>query len=317
VTNDECVALARRLARAVAEELKIPTYLYELAAARPDRTDLAVIRKGEFEGLREEIKKDPFRKPDFGPSELHPTAGASVIGARFTAGGIQRQLNTANVDVAKKIAKALRFKDGGFRYCKSLGFEIKEKNCAQVSINIPTSPAPGSTGLRVRQARGRALRRGRDRERDHRACRSRRSSTPRYGTCSSTASTPADAGDQARPRRQAADRLARGAGGPHPHPRRRLGLGALRLHRRLAALHGLRADRGQEGIRAVSAELNERKAALDPMRGKFHALIDKDAAAFDQVMAAYKLPKATDEERPGAPRPSRSGHQGRLRGPGR
>ncbi|MEO0112162.1 MAG: glutamate formimidoyltransferase, partial [candidate division WOR-3 bacterium] len=114
----------------------IPVYLYEQAATRPDRVDLANIRKGEFEGLREEIEKNPERAPDFGKPKLHPTAGATVVGARFPLIAYNINLNTNDLNVAKNIAKAIRFKDGGLRYVKALGFEIKEKNCVQVSINM-------------------------------------------------------------------------------------------------------------------------------------------------------------------------------------
>ena len=136
ISNEECIVMAKHLAKRVADELKIPTYLYELAATRPDRVDLAVIRKGEFEGLRDAIKTDANRKPDFGPSELHPTAGATVIGVRFPLIAYNINLNTQDLEIAKKIAKAIRFRDGGFKYAKALGFDIKEKNCVQVSINM-------------------------------------------------------------------------------------------------------------------------------------------------------------------------------------
>jgi glutamate formiminotransferase/formiminotetrahydrofolate cyclodeaminase len=136
VTMEECVYLAKELGKRIADELNIPVYLYEEAATRPDRIDLANIRKGEFEGLKEAIKADPNRVPDFGKPELHPTAGAVVVGARFPLIAYNINLNTTDLSIAKKIAQAIRFRDGGFRYVKALGFEIKEKNCVQVSINM-------------------------------------------------------------------------------------------------------------------------------------------------------------------------------------
>jgi glutamate formiminotransferase/formiminotetrahydrofolate cyclodeaminase len=135
-TMDECIFLAKELGRRIAEELKIPVYLYENAATRPERVDLANIRKGEFEGIRTAIKTDPSRAPDFGKLELHPTAGAVVVGARFPLIAYNINLNTTDLSIAKKIAKAIRFRSGGFRYAKALGFAIKEKNCVQVSINM-------------------------------------------------------------------------------------------------------------------------------------------------------------------------------------
>jgi glutamate formiminotransferase len=136
VTMDDCVNLAKELGEEVAGKLNIPVFLYEAAAAKPERKNLANIRKGQYEGLKEDIKKDPERKPDFGPDELHPTAGATVIGARMPLVAYNVNLGTDDIEVAKKIAKAIRFKDGGLRYVKALGFEIKERNIVQVSMNL-------------------------------------------------------------------------------------------------------------------------------------------------------------------------------------
>ncbi|HEC79046.1 MAG TPA: glutamate formimidoyltransferase [candidate division WOR-3 bacterium] len=136
VTTRECIELAKRLGKRVAEELKIPVYLYEDAATRPDRKNLANIRKGEFEGLREEIETNPDRRPDFGEPRIHPTAGATVIGARFPLIAFNMNLNTSDVSIAQKIAKAIRFGSGGYRYVKSLGFMLKEENRAQISCNM-------------------------------------------------------------------------------------------------------------------------------------------------------------------------------------
>jgi len=135
-TMEECIKLARELAIEVAEKLHIPVYLYEEAAVRPDRTNLAEIRKGEYEGLSKEIEKTPERKPDFGPCKMHPTAGATVIGARMPLVAFNVYLETKDVRIAKKIAKAIRFGDGGLRYVKALGFAIKERGLVQVSMNL-------------------------------------------------------------------------------------------------------------------------------------------------------------------------------------
>jgi glutamate formiminotransferase/formiminotetrahydrofolate cyclodeaminase len=136
ITTRECVEMAKRLAKRVAEELKIPVYLYEAAATRPDRANLATIRKGEFEGLRDEIATNPERRPDFGEPKIHPTAGATVIGARFPLIAFNMNLNTSDVSIAQKIAQAIRFGSGGYRYTKSLGFMLKEENLAQISCNM-------------------------------------------------------------------------------------------------------------------------------------------------------------------------------------
>ena len=136
VTMEECVALAEQLGRRVAEELRIPVYLYEEAARVPERKNLAHIRKGEFEGLREAIKTDPGRKPDFGPAELHPTAGATVIGARKILIAYNVNLGTRDLSVAKQIAKRVRARGGGLAFVKALGFELKERGLVQVSMNL-------------------------------------------------------------------------------------------------------------------------------------------------------------------------------------
>jgi len=133
VEMDECVALARELARRVGDELSIPVYLYERAASRPDCVNLADIRRGEYEGLKAEIQTDPDRKPDFGPSQLGP-AGATVIGARQPLIAYNVFLNTGDVEVARRIARSIRNSNGGLRYVKALGLLVKGK--AQVSMNL-------------------------------------------------------------------------------------------------------------------------------------------------------------------------------------
>ena len=134
-TMDDCIALARRLGDRVGRELAIPVYLYERAATRPDRENLADIRRGEFEGLRSEIGTNPARDPDFGPRQIHPTAGAVVIGARPFLVAYNVYLGQAsNLAVAKDVAKAVRGSSGGLRYVKGLGLEVDGQ--AQVSMNL-------------------------------------------------------------------------------------------------------------------------------------------------------------------------------------
>ncbi|RLG71302.1 MAG: glutamate formimidoyltransferase [Methanobacteriota archaeon] len=135
-TMEECVRLAREVGRWIGEKLKVPVYLYEEAATRPEFRDLANVRKGEYEGLKRDIEVDPSRKPDFGPSKLHPTAGATAVGARMPLIAYNVYLGTHNVEIARRIAKAVRFRDGGLRYVKAMGFEIKEKGLVQVSMNL-------------------------------------------------------------------------------------------------------------------------------------------------------------------------------------
>lgn len=136
VTMEECIKLAMELAEQVGEKLQIPVYMYEEAATREDRRNLAIIRKGEYEGLKKEIGTNPDRLPDFGPTQMHPSAGAVVIGARFPLIAYNVYLGTKDLNIAKKIAAAIRYSSGGFRYVKALGFEIKERGMVQVSINL-------------------------------------------------------------------------------------------------------------------------------------------------------------------------------------
>ncbi len=133
VTMQECVQLARRLGQRVGDELGIPVYLYEAAATRPERVNLENIRRGEYEGLKESIGRDPDRQPDFGPARLGP-AGATVIGARQPLIAYNVYLHTEDVQIARRIARAVRHSSGGLRYVKALGMLVEGR--AQVSMNL-------------------------------------------------------------------------------------------------------------------------------------------------------------------------------------
>jgi glutamate formiminotransferase/formiminotetrahydrofolate cyclodeaminase len=134
-TMEDCVALARALGERAARELGIPVYLYERAATRPDRVNLADVRRGEFEGLRDEIASNASRVPDFGPARIHPTAGATAMGARPFLVAFNVYLGPAsNLAVAHEVARAVRHSSGGLRYVKALGLEVDGQ--AQVSMNL-------------------------------------------------------------------------------------------------------------------------------------------------------------------------------------
>jgi len=135
-TMDDCVALARSVGRRIAEELGVPVYLYAEAATRPDRRRLPDIRRGEYEGLKEEIGTNPDRKPDFGPARLHPTAGATVVGARPVLIAWNVNLATKDVGLARRIAKAIRESSGGFPAVQAKGFELADRGLVQVSMNM-------------------------------------------------------------------------------------------------------------------------------------------------------------------------------------
>ncbi len=133
---DDAIACAHRLGERVARELGIPVYLYGAAARRPERSELPTVRAGEFEGLKESIQRDPARAPDFGEARVHPTAGAVAIGARAVLVAYNAYLTTPDVEIAKRIARTVRARDGGLSEVRALGFEIKERNRAQVSMNL-------------------------------------------------------------------------------------------------------------------------------------------------------------------------------------
>ena len=141
VTLDDCAELARALGRRIGDELGIPVFLYEAAATRPERFSLADVRRGEFEGLRDRIGKDPARQPDFGPAKIHPTAGATAVGARRFLVAFNANLNTSDVRVAKSIAKAIREQSGGLKHVRALGFSIEGGRRAQVSMNLVNTEA--------------------------------------------------------------------------------------------------------------------------------------------------------------------------------
>ena len=131
----EAVELSKEVAREVAETYDLPVFLYEKSAARPERENLANIRKGQFEGMAEKMK-NPDWKPDFGPPTVHPTAGATAIGARMPLVAFNVNLDTNKIEIADQIAKKVRHLSGGLRYCKGIGIELKERGIVQVSMNM-------------------------------------------------------------------------------------------------------------------------------------------------------------------------------------
>jgi glutamate formiminotransferase len=136
VTMARCVELAKLCGRRFGDELKIPVFLYEAAASRPERKNLATVREGQFEGLCEKIGSDPDRVPDFGPAQIHPTAGATAVGARKFLIAYNVNLASNDVKLAKSIAKSIREKDGGFKCVKAMGFHLADRDLAQVSMNM-------------------------------------------------------------------------------------------------------------------------------------------------------------------------------------
>src|SRR5437868_2263943 len=134
VSIEDCVTMARHVGEQIWKRYQIPVYLYESAATTPERQNLENIRRGQFEGIRDEIATNPARRPDFGESRVHPTAGATVVGARKFLIAYNVFLNTPEVEIAKKVAQAVRFSSGGLRYVKGAGFLVR--GLAQVSMNL-------------------------------------------------------------------------------------------------------------------------------------------------------------------------------------
>lgn len=135
-TMEEADALAKEVAREAAEKYSLPVFLYEQSASAPHRVNLADVRKGQFEGMAEKMKDRAMWAPDFGPETIHPTGGATAIGARAPLVAFNVNLSTDNMDIARSIVHAVRHIDGGFRYCKALPVELKERGIVQVSMNL-------------------------------------------------------------------------------------------------------------------------------------------------------------------------------------
>lgn len=154
VTMADCVALARTVGKEIWERFRVPVYLYAAAATRPEREDLAEIRRGEFEGFFEKIQ-DPAWIPDFGEPTVHPTAGVTAVGAREFLIAFNVNLGTKDLRIAKEIAKAVRFSSGGLRYVKALGVELKDRGIVQVTMNLTNfrkTPIPRVLELVRREA---------------------------------------------------------------------------------------------------------------------------------------------------------------------
>ncbi|GEQ49647.1 glutamate formimidoyltransferase [Tetragenococcus koreensis] len=135
VTMEECIEISKKVAKKINEELQIPIFLYEESAATQNRKNLAKVRKGQFEGMPEKLQQEEWA-PDFGERKIHPTAGVTAVGARMPLIAFNVNLDTDNIDVAKKIAKILRGSSGGFKYCKAIGVMLEGRNIAQVSMNM-------------------------------------------------------------------------------------------------------------------------------------------------------------------------------------
>ena len=296
VTMADCVALAHDLGQRVGEELGIPVYLYEQAALRPERVNLEDVRRGEYEALKAEIGKDSARDPDFGPKAVGK-AGATIIGARPFLVAFNAYLNTDNVSIARKIARSLRHSNGGYRYVKAMGLLVAGQ--AQVSMNLTNFP---QTPI-------------------HRVVETIRSEAARYGTAVTHTELVGLIPQQAlvdaaqwhlqldlfEPGQILENKLAAldestpvgfldavAASTPTP------GGGAVAalagaLASALIAMVG-RLTVGKRRYANVKDEIAGAIVQAEKLRVALTTAMDEDSAAFNAVMAAYRLPKATEEE---------------------
>ncbi|HEV8263868.1 MAG TPA: glutamate formimidoyltransferase [Gemmatimonadales bacterium] len=291
VTMNDCVSLARQLGERVGRELEIPVFLYAKAAARPERERLPDIRKGEFEGLKDRIGADAAADPDFGPNRIHPTAGATAIGARPFLVAYNIYLDTPDVAIAKEIAKKIRTSSGGLPAVQASGFEVGGK--AQVSMNLldidETPPAKvfevvkaeaATRGVKIDQSEIVGLI-------PERAI---------LGAAGAALQLP-DAADhllEARIREAQGptldgwlEELAGGApvpgGGSAAALAGALAGGLVAMVARLTV--------GKKAYAAAQPRAREIEAEADRLRAELRRLVDEDAAAYGGVNAAYKIPK--------------------------
>ncbi|HES0791556.1 TPA: glutamate formimidoyltransferase [Streptococcus pyogenes] len=135
ITTQECVEISKQVAERINRELGIPIFLYEDSATRPERQNLAKVRKGQFEGMPEKLLEEDWA-PDYGDRKIHPTAGITAVGARMPLVAFNVNLDTDNIDIAHKIAKIIRGSGGGYKYCKAIGVMVEDRHIAQVSMNM-------------------------------------------------------------------------------------------------------------------------------------------------------------------------------------
>jgi glutamate formiminotransferase/formiminotetrahydrofolate cyclodeaminase len=298
VEMSECVQIARRLGERVGRELNIPVYLYEEAASRSDRVNLEDNRRGQFEGLKAEIETNPDRKPDYGPARLG-TAGATVIGARNPLIAYNVYLTTDDVPIAKAIAKAMRHSSGGFRFVKALGMLVEGR--AQVTMNL--------TDFRKTPV--------------HRVVEAIRREAERYGVgihhSELIGLIPGEALMDAAawylqlagfsPEQVLENRLYAAQSGPATGPSfldslaagtptPGGGSAAAYAGAAGAALVAMvaRLTVGKKKYAEVDAQMNEILNLAERLRRDLTAAVDEDAAAFEAIMSAFKLPKETAEQ---------------------
>ena len=291
VTMDDCVTLARRMGERAAAELSVPIYLYARAATRPERERLPDVRKGEFEGLQQRIGKDPAADPDFGPKHIHPTAGATAVGARPFLVAFNIYLDSSDVSMAKDIAKKIRTSSGGLPALQASGFDVAGK--AQVSMNLldidVTSPA-AVFAIVEEEARGRGVAVLKSEVVGLIPERALLGAAAAYLKVPDAAEHILEAKIRAVEGQTLdgwIDELAGGA--PVPG-----GGSAAALAGTLAAALVAMVARltiGRKAYAGAESRMRQVLAEAEALRGQLRRLVDDDAAAYAKVSAAYKLPK--------------------------
>ncbi len=301
VSMDECVAIAKRLGERVGDELGIPVYLYEQAATRPERTNLEKIRRGQFEVLKKEISSHPDREPDYGPSKLGP-AGATVIGARNYLIAFNVYLTTEDVEIAKKIAKTIRHSSGGLRYVKGMGLLVDGR--AQVSMNL-TNYKKTPVALVVETIRREAQRYGvgihhselvglipQNALVDAAVWHMQLDAFDKEQVLESRLFS-ATASNQAQNCPSFIDELA--APTPTPGGGSAAAYSAAMGAGLVAMVTGLTI--GKKKYAEVEAQMQAIRVHSERLREELTNAVDDDAAAFEAVMGAFRLPKGTSKEK--------------------
>jgi glutamate formiminotransferase/formiminotetrahydrofolate cyclodeaminase len=295
----DCIEMAKRLGERVGNELNIPVYLYEAAATRPDRTNLEHIRRGQYEGLRKEIESDPERHPDFGPARMG-TSGATVIGARNPLIAFNVYLTTEDVEIARKIAKAVRHSSGGLRHVKALGLLVEGR--AQVSMNL-TNFHETPVARVVETIRREAQRYGVGIHHSELV-----GLIPQAALIDAAVwYTQLDAFDA---EQVLETRLVDAASSPPPKPVSFIeelaaptatpGGGSAGAYAGAmgAALVAMVAGLtiGKKKYAAVEAQMQAIRVMAESLRRELTQAVDDDSSAFEAVMGAFKLPKATEAQ---------------------
>ena len=309
VTIQDCVELARQVGEQIWKRHQVPVYFYEEAATRPERTNLENIRRGQFEGLREEVVTNPERAPDIGEPRLHPTAGATVVGARKFLIAYNINLNTSDVSIAKKIGKAIRFSGGGLRYVKAMGVDLKARNLAQVSMNLTdfectpifrvfemVKREAERYGASIVDSEIVGLIPKRTLEATSDFFLQLESFDPQQQILENRLAAVLAEEKQASLAAQA-EGFVEAVAAPTATP---AGGSCAALSGALAAglgqmVAGLSA--GKKSCAENADELKQRACELAGLKQQLQSAIDRDAAAFESVMGAYKLPKVNEAEK--------------------